>query len=302
MNLVRQVQQDCISSTIRVADILRKCKIVAHHLGNKELANWVHKELNGYAAEDALPTYRVLAASARGTFCGPFGRRLENASIPATSLPEDFREWAEEYRCRDNVEVIEELLQSSVPIFARPWPPELYMYVMKNIYVDMQCLAARTDIARSGFVSIIDTVKNRILDFALALDGAFPGFLETPENSVLPAGAQKQVQNIVHQTIHGSVGTLLIGDDNVVTIDHSVARGDWIALERAVKELGGSEDDVAELKRALEQSSERPSLKSNSISSWIGKMTGKAIGGGLRVGGSVLVEKLTGLVAGYLGL
>src|SRR5712691_10795992 len=60
MTLLRDIQKSCTSTETHVADLLRKCKILAVHLKSSSFDQWVDRELNGYKNKEELPDYRKL--------------------------------------------------------------------------------------------------------------------------------------------------------------------------------------------------------------------------------------------------
>ncbi len=58
-SLVAELQRDALDSRVPVAELLRKCLVVATKLGVEEFASWVHHELDGYKGI-AVPEYRIV--------------------------------------------------------------------------------------------------------------------------------------------------------------------------------------------------------------------------------------------------
>ncbi len=63
MGLIADIQADAISDTASVASLLRKCKLLAHHLDSELLEDWVKWELDGYPDDVDVPDYRVMGMS-----------------------------------------------------------------------------------------------------------------------------------------------------------------------------------------------------------------------------------------------
>ena len=72
MSLLRDIQDAAVDSRTSLPALLRRCKILAAHLGNAEFKAWVDAELNGYASKEAVPPYRVMTVHSKGHFSGPF--------------------------------------------------------------------------------------------------------------------------------------------------------------------------------------------------------------------------------------
>ena len=76
---IRQIRDDILNPDIKLADILRKAKVLAYRLDLPELKQWADYELDGYADSDVeLPYYRRITTSSFGTFSGFGGAWLKN--------------------------------------------------------------------------------------------------------------------------------------------------------------------------------------------------------------------------------
>ncbi|SSW79428.1 Uncharacterised protein [Klebsiella pneumoniae] len=87
-----------------------------------------------------------------------------------------------------------------------------------------------------------------------------------------------------------------------VTQENTMSIGSFDSLGDELKKIGVSYDEVAELRQAID-SSEQPLTDngfSPKISEWIGKISVKAMQGGLKVGGTVAVGVIAKLITTYL--
>lgn len=93
MSLLRDIQEAITNPSFRLADILRKAKVLAFRLDHQEFKYWVNRELNGYKPNDNIPEYRILReVDSYGSFIGIPGCLAKNIPIPSLSLPEEYRE------------------------------------------------------------------------------------------------------------------------------------------------------------------------------------------------------------------
>src|SRR6266436_570297 len=114
MTLLREIQNAAASTESRVADLLRKSKILAVRLKSDELGRWVDQELNGYTNVDDLPAYRgPIEVQSLGDFSGPFQSGLQNAPIPPLVIPEKYRDFVQNEYLMSGVTVYEDLLSTS---------------------------------------------------------------------------------------------------------------------------------------------------------------------------------------------
>lgn len=172
MSLLRDIQDAAIDQAIDVTFLLRKCKVLAARLGNEEFNKWVDDELNGYKVIENLPNYRILSVESKGYFSGHAGSGLRNANIPLSCIDKQFRETLKKSYCTQPISVYVDLLKSSKSggCFQEPWPNDLIAFVGGSIYQYMNCLGAWKVISRGSIVSLVDAVRNRILNFVLQIE------------------------------------------------------------------------------------------------------------------------------------
>nr|WP_322721444.1 hypothetical protein [Nostoc sp. ChiQUE02]MDZ8234544.1 hypothetical protein [Nostoc sp. ChiQUE02] len=194
MSILRKIQDATVNPEFRLADVLRMCKILATRLEHPAFKEWISQELNGYENREQLPDYRILKGlGCRGDFFGPFGSGLKNAPIPTLSLPERFREPISTAHIMQGISAIESIVtqanQNNQSILHSPWDANDIAVLGRNIYERMVCGQAWTDIPTTDLVTILDTVKSRILDFVLALKTEAPDAGEAePGEKPLPDG------------------------------------------------------------------------------------------------------------------
>ena len=84
---------------------------------------------------------------------------------------------------------------------------------------------------------------------------------------------------------------------------NTMSVGSFESLKEELKKLGINDAEIDELKVAIE-SSEQPLTAvgfSQNVSNWIAKIAGKAMQGGLKVGGTVAVGVIAKLITTHLG-
>ena len=211
MSLLREIQNAAIESETNLADLLRKCKVLAARLGNAEFETWVDNELNGYKSDDNLPQYRTFGVHSKGNFLGSFGHQLSNADIPLMTIPEKLREFVSHTYMNSPVASIERLIEDSDGrgSVQEPWLPDLVALVRAEIYENMNCMQAWKVIPIPNLIAILDEIRNRVLSFVLEIEAEDPeaGEAEINSNPV----PQERIQQIFHTHIAGDVQNVSIG-------------------------------------------------------------------------------------------
>jgi hypothetical protein len=65
-SLVEELQRDVLDPHVRVSDLLRKARTIAHKLSLPDFAAWIENELNGYSDGKTLPAYRSIRGRIKG--------------------------------------------------------------------------------------------------------------------------------------------------------------------------------------------------------------------------------------------
>jgi hypothetical protein len=303
MSLLRDIQDAAIGTSEPIANLLRRCKILAARLGSAEFAKWVEQELNGYERKEDVPSYRVLSVRSLGHFTGPFGSGMKNAPIPPGCIPKQYRELVDTAYAMQPIGAYEDLLRKPDPgSYESPWPPDLTAIVGQDIYENMACVTAWQEIPRGGIVGLIDSVRNKVLSFAIDIERLSPNAGESSLGEAMISS--EKVQQVFHTTIYGNVGNVAPGASHLEqTVGALVTQGDYVALTQQLKGLGITEPEIAELKDAMtaDQSGGHARIGKR-IGAWLGRMVGRAGEGALKVSVQTATALLPKLISGYLGL
>lgn len=170
MKLLDEIIDLASSDKGSVATLLRKCMVLAHDIKNDRLRTWAENELNGYKEDDdaGVPNYRKTAAMAKGFFVGGFGGYINEQPIPAALLAENHRRFAESAILFQPIASYENVDADST--FIIEWPANLLLLYQRKVFGERYALnRAWQEVPGSVFVGLIDTIRTRILSFALEL-------------------------------------------------------------------------------------------------------------------------------------
>ena len=306
MSLLQDVQAAAIDASVPISTLLRKCAVLASRLNNDELRAWVAKELNGYKSADGVPDYRILGAPATGNLAGPFGSGYQNITIPPILLPDWGRKYAEEMRFTQPIATIEDLGKGD-ELVTSTWPGNLIAYMQtkegNKFAKDFVLYGAWQTVAAASVLGIVDTVRNRVLEFALLLEKEAPaaGEPEKPGSAVSDAAVSHLYQTVIHGDVIGNVAT---GSHAVQTTGNiKVNKGDLETLRKLLGDWGIAKTDVDELEAALkEDPAENLLAEKPRTIAWLSKMFQKTVTGAVKLTSGVSTDLIAQIVGQYLGI
>ncbi|MBU4277584.1 MAG: hypothetical protein KKC30_12650 [Proteobacteria bacterium] len=301
MSLLEDIHEAAVNGDSDLSTLLRKCKVLASRLGSKPLEDWLIWESNGYPNHVNVPEYRMWPLAIKGHFSGPLGSGLRNVTVPMRFIPKEVRPSYQSYKCRQSISLVEKALQKTDDKSLRVPTGDLVVALGTNVYNGMNCLQVWAEFSPSHFVELLNSVRNRILDFALAVWKENPkaGDVDGKPTSIIESSKVTQIFNF---TIHGG-NTSLVGlaADSPITINIMERNFDYlkqILLEKGVREI-----DLDGLKNALDQEPtvDSPEGFGPKVSSWIANMVGKAAMGTWEIGVGAAGALLAQAISKYYG-
>jgi hypothetical protein len=180
MTLLQEIKKDAQNSRVDISDLLRKCMELAFYLKNEELKSWVNYELEGYPNKEKIPKYRIFGVTSYGDFQDSFGGIGKNYPIPTSPLREPFLDFATKHYFGGSISSLVELANNKEGYIRILWPPEVCQTAGNQVYEYLRCLHAWKLIPNSAIIAIIDSVRTKILRFALEIEGEDPNIGENP--------------------------------------------------------------------------------------------------------------------------
>ena len=303
LELIEDIRDSAVSPDhCSLATLLRKCCVVASKLGSRHLEDWIHYESNGYPDGVTVPDYRITSVNLIGHFSAIHGgTQLRDAPISVLSLPEGVREVFSKYKVTDSVALLEQHAQSQTGVVHLNYdalPLMLAQHKVK-IYNNMECLQAWGEMSAGVAVHILETVRNRVLDFSLALEKEAPkGAGGGADFSV----KKEQVNKMVHAIIHGDQNTIVVGSNNSVDVS-GVIKGDFNSLRECFIQTGLSPEDIDTLHKALKA---EPKVNGGEFGpksqEWMSQMINKAKDGAWDIAIKAGKELLQRALSQYYGM
>ena len=296
MNLLEDIQTAAVDPSNDLSTLLRKCKLLTIHLKSRPLENWLRYESTGYPEDVQAPDYRVWRLEFKGNFSGPLRSSIENAPIPTTCIPEKTLKAFEQYMCQDSIFSLEEAIKSNSSDTFRVSTGNLALYLGMKVYKHHCCLDAWGEYKKEHVHQLLNSVRHRILDFALAVWKEKPS-AGNPDASTASMLSPMRVTQIFHTIVYRREANSLDSQSKKKTA-YDFTENDCSSLKSILWENGVSHEDIEDLGHALESDDKPDSAErfGPHVSAWIAKMMQKAADGSwnIRIGkaGNLLDQTL----------
>lgn len=251
-DLLKEIAAAAVDGSAPVAGVLRKCAVLGTRLKNDDLRDWALKELNGYENLAELPDYRKVAAVLTGHLAGPFGSGFKNVAIPTIGLPDSLKARAEEMVFGEGVASLEASLEGSGDSLVFNWPGNWIALLQRHAKLadELQIYGAWQSTSKATVAGILDTIRNRVLEFCLRLEGETPTVMVDDDQQVTPATetAASQVFNQVF--VFGSkTGNIANASPSA---EQTIGAGDIQGLMRVLTDAGVPDGEIAALRTAID--------------------------------------------------
>jgi hypothetical protein len=224
MEIINQIQADLINEDVSLSAILRKAKVLSSQLESDELANWVSDELDGYY-DSELPDYRLLDTSVSGTWTNGYWV-VNNRALTMFSIDDDeLRNMLTTFPVGDGIKTVEQYANlSEDQRFQVPADITTYVntFVSEGGYGYAQL---HFTVGPHDFEQILDTVRNRLLDFILKLDKKW-----NPEN---PPPEDEDLKELVSVSIYNNPygGNMSVFDQRGQNVNYQFNAGNDINID-----------------------------------------------------------------------
>ena len=296
MTLLEEIENGAQGEEMPLGTLLRKCLVLVSRLGSQPAVDWVKWELNGYPKDVPLPDYRVLHLVIKANL-SDVTKHVTGWTVSPALLGDNSEAWTRlEYR--DGIGTIDHVLANTEGrVCFQMSNLDLFLTSLKFTHMDI--LSAWAEASSSSIKNILDTVRNRVLTFALDLGKEYPD--AGAVKSTMPKEDTKKVDQIFISNIYGSANVVGTATNSNVVLN--VMKGDFSTLKQTLEEHGVESADIRELKRVLE---EEPKASSKGfgpkVATWIGTMMKKAAEGTWKVATDVAGTVLGKALSQYYGL
>jgi hypothetical protein len=171
---------------------------------------------------------------------------------------------------------------------------------MQDKFEDYALYAAWQTISAATVKGVIDSVRNRVLEFSLRLEQEAPnaGEAAAAGRGVPQSAITHLYQNIIvgNQTI-GNIASASPGAMQTAIVTHNDLGG----LKKLLVESGVPTDDVNELATALQEEKGTPGIGPKTAG-WLARASAAVASGAWKLGSGVTIGIITKYVLHYLGM
>lgn len=280
---------------------LLKTKVLLYQIGQKELVEWVNKELNGYVDNDELPEYRIIHTKVVGTVVN-IAYRYQNFDLPTMHLEEKWRRRFTQARLGQSLGSLERLQEGDGQSISFPVPVELTSLFTKALERGNHVESAICVANISQIDNIFTQVRSRLLDFVLQLKDEFG---DLPEEEVKPgAPGTANAANLFHSAVFGDGATIVVGNNNVQHVNSHNKTGDMDGLLEALRKFGVNEPELVRLQSAIAEDPQ-PTQQTGlgpQVRAWISRQFERAASAAWNIELGIAGGLLTTALQNYYGL
>jgi hypothetical protein len=204
-SIVEQLQSDALKQSVSVSNLLRHVKLIAAKLKLGQVEDWVQKELDGYGNSE-IPEYRLVRGAPRAH--NPF-----HGWIPIVLDDPELMDALSTREIGQKISELEDLLTDTTQTTLQiPFPPHTVMQLNQNARVPLADMALH--VSRAAVVGIVDSVRNRILDWAIELERSGIKGSEISFSADEQSIAKQPAVTMHIGNIHNFTGNLGVGNNS----------------------------------------------------------------------------------------
>lgn len=246
MEILTQIQSDILYDKIPLSAVFRKARVLSAELESDELAYWVSNELDGYDDLEALPDYRWLNTSVVGTWTNGYWTVKNKGVILSQIDDDDLKKFLSKYPVQKGIKSLEQYTSmEKEEHFLVPADTVAYLnsIVGENGYGFSHLFYT---ISAYDFEQILDTIRNRLLEFILKL-----GKKWNPKNQQIE---QSELKNLIKVEIYNNPieGNQTIFDQRNQRVDYQFNSSGNISIEN-INNISDALNQIEYLKNEIQK-------------------------------------------------
>lgn len=287
-----------------------KTKVFASKIKNDQLLKWINLELKGYDKNIELPAYRIYSCRLVADWINGTSFRYSkgtNMELPISGYDEEWQDYFTTFYFRQSILTLEKFLttENDLKQLIEPLPADIIEIISRKIRQNNNPLFSITSASKrvslSVVTEILSTLRSNLLDFMIKIDEEY-GNVTDINNLSKQENILNQITNIMNQTLIQNTGdgnVVNTGSNNITTV--TIKKGDFISLEKKLKENGIEESDIHELRNVIDLEKPTKTEFGPRVTIWIKKMLAKALDGSWKITIAVAGKLLADCIQQYYG-
>jgi hypothetical protein len=257
---IKVLIESCIDDLMNnqpISKTFLKVQTISFYLKNDQFYKWFNNEKDGYKSAKNLPEYRKTKCQVFANINNPYKGLYTNYHIPVDQVKNDMiKEFLANCSFCESIIELENLAQTQEEGSIRKYVPgfahsEIQKLFSQGYYID----AAWQTVSKFTVVSIVESVKSKLLQFFLEMNEQFNNDINFDVMT-----KKKEIDKIVNQTINTSIyvnegsanianSTLMGGHDNSVHINadmKSVIEKILSQIEIVANKLSDEQDEITD--------------------------------------------------------
>jgi hypothetical protein len=160
-SLIEELQRDALNWKIPVTHLLQKCRVVAAKLDVRDLAEWVHLELDGYSGHE-VPEYRKLGGI-------PQVHNPYHGYQPLVCADVEMHQLISQMPFGHPISEIEHMVSQDKDGLHFTYPPAVADSLRRGMHLPLQ---PSFFVSSAQLTRIVEAVRGEILEWSLRLEAA----------------------------------------------------------------------------------------------------------------------------------
>jgi hypothetical protein len=254
-----------------------------------------------------LPDYRIFETEVHGTFSGPFGSGINNASIPKILIDEEHRDALFKVYMMQPVGELERLAigRANTNSLTIPWSGDAVLYYQqKATYQGYALVAAERVLTTTLIAGILEIIRARVLEFVLVIERelGIDAMNYNDNKRPLETPSQEKISQTFNTTIMGGSNFALGNMGTTNQYATHVQPGDLQGLKEKLAELGVTEELIDDLDIALDEDAASLVQPGPHVQGWFSRMMIKVGRGSLQLASTAASTVVMAELRRFLGL
>lgn len=202
--------KDLVKDEITVIQAMNILKLLLQECENKEIKNWIDKEINGYGKKDKLPKYRILSCNVEGNIKSGY-LVASQVNIP---IKDEFKKYVMNFDVRFGLNSIYQYSiaeeKSEKHNLSLDMPLD---YINSAVAMDVEVTHARRELGIYAFTNILNDLKPILLNIFIELEKKYGNL----DGYYIEMNDKKKNQEINQYIINILAdNSIKIGDNNII--------------------------------------------------------------------------------------